>query len=110
LKPFDIFAWQPPGWREPHPAVIVSHPGRAANKEVVEVLMCSTQRAGRAPEVHEFVLDEADGLDWPTLCKCDLIYAVPRDDLKSRRGEVTRARRGALLRTMLAAHGWAGIL
>ena len=72
--------------------------------------MCSTQRAARAPKLHEVVLDQADGLDWPTLCKCDLIYAVPRGDLKRRRGLVSAARRASLLRTIIAAHGWADSL
>lgn len=39
----------------------------------------------RQAEPHEIILDEADGLDWPTLCKCDLVYAVPREDLKIRK-------------------------
>ena len=107
---FDICLWQPPGWPEPHPCVIVSHPDRAQRKDWVEVVLCSTKRAGRRPEAHEFVLDEADGLDWPTLCKCDLIYAVPREDLRSRKGRVCAARQGSLVRTMIAAHGWAAVL
>ncbi len=110
MKPFDIFSWEPPDWKEPHPAVIVSHPDRAANKDLVEVLMCSTQRAARPAKPHEFILDQADGLDWPTLCKCDLVYAVPREDLKRRRGAVAPARRAPLLRTMIAAHGWPEVL
>jgi hypothetical protein len=32
MKPFDIFSWQPSGWPEPHPCVIVSHPDRVAGK------------------------------------------------------------------------------
>ncbi len=107
MKPFEIFAWQPPDWQEAHPAVIVSHAECAANKDVVEVLMCSTQRATRPAKAHEVILDQADGLDWPTLCKCDLVYAVPRENLTRRRGAVAPARRAALLRTLIAAHGWA---
>src|ERR1039458_7177242 len=48
------------------------HPDRASKKPDVEVVLCSTQRAQRRAEPHELILDEADGLDWPTLCKCDL--------------------------------------
>ena len=110
MKAFEIFNWQPPEWKEPHPAVIVSHPDRSARKPVVEVVMCSTQRATRKPEAHEILLDRADGLDWETLCHCDLIYAVPRIDLKIRRGEVSEARRGPLIRTLIAAHRWADVL
>jgi mRNA-degrading endonuclease toxin of MazEF toxin-antitoxin module len=110
MTTFDIYWWQPPKWPEPHPAVVVSHPDRAANKDWVEVLVCSSQRAGRKPAAHEIILDQADGLDWPTLCKCDLLYAAPRSDLKHRQGRVTPARQSELIRTMIAAHGWAAVL
>jgi hypothetical protein len=107
MTTWEIYFWQPPGWKEPHPAVVVSHPDRAERKDPVEVIVCSTQRAARAPERHEVILDEADALDRPTLCKCDLIYAAA---LKNRRGVVSEARRSALARTMIAAHGWANVL
>ena len=68
MKAFDIFSWQPAGWPEPHPAVIVSGPDRVANKPEVEVLMCSSKKAGRAAQPGEIVLDTADGLDWVTIC------------------------------------------
>jgi hypothetical protein len=55
-------------------------------------------------------LGEADGLDWPTLCKCDLIYAAVRSDLTQRKGHVTEARQAPLVRTMIAAHDWAAVL
>jgi mRNA-degrading endonuclease toxin of MazEF toxin-antitoxin module len=109
MKPFEIFNWHPPHWDKPHPAVIVSHLSRAENKDLIEVVMCTTQRASRAPKPEEIVLDEADGLDWPTLCRCDLIYAVPREDLKGRRGTVSAARQSQLVRTLIAAHGWASV-
>lgn len=110
MNTFDIFLWQPPKWPEPHPCVIVSHPDRAKRKDVVEVLMCSTQRAGRQAEPHEIVLDQADGLDWPTLCRCDLIHSAFRAELKSQKGRVSSARQGPLVRTLISAHGWAAAL
>jgi mRNA-degrading endonuclease toxin of MazEF toxin-antitoxin module len=110
MKSFEIFNWHPPHWDKPHPAVIVSHPNRAENKDMVEVVMCTSQHANRAPKSNEILLDEADGFDWPTLCKCDLIYAVPREDLKGRRGLVSESRRQQLVRTLIAAHGWMSVL
>ena len=110
MKPFDIFSWQAPGWKEPHPAVIVSHPDRADRKNPIEVVLCSTQRSNRRPEAHEVLLDQSDGLEWPTLCKCDVIYAVPRDEIKHRRGQVALERRAQFVRTIIAAHGWAQVL
>ena len=93
------------GWGN-HPVVVVSHPARAARKEFVEILDCSSQRAQRPALDHEVVLDTADGLDWPTFCKCDCIYAVPRDELTKPRGAVGLERRRQIVRTMIAAHGW----
>jgi mRNA-degrading endonuclease toxin of MazEF toxin-antitoxin module len=110
MRPFEIYSWQPPGWSGAHPVVIVSHPDRAARKDVVEVLACSSQRAGRPASSAEILLDQADGLSWPTLCKCDVIYAAPRAELSNRRGAVTEQRRAHLVRTMIEAHGWAAVL
>ena len=110
MNVFEIYMWHPPNWPEPHPTVIVSHPDRAVRKDWVEVLVCASQRAGRQANATEIVLDQADGLDWPTLCKYDLIYAVPRDELQPRKGQVTDARQSHLVRTMIAAHGWANVL
>jgi mRNA-degrading endonuclease toxin of MazEF toxin-antitoxin module len=93
------------GWGT-HPVVIVSHPARAARKEFVEILDCASQRADRPAREHEVVLDVADGLDWPTFCKCDCIYAVPRQELKRHRGTVAIERRRQMVRTMIAVHGW----
>ena len=89
-----------------HPAVIVSHPLRAERKETVEVLLCTTLRAGHTPGAHEVVLNGADGLDWSTLCRCDLIYSIPRSDLTMLRGTVSVARRRDIIRKMIASHGW----
>jgi hypothetical protein len=90
--------------------VIVSHPDRARRKEVVEVLMCSTQRAGRPAQAHEIILDPADGLDWPTLCRCDLIHSAFRDELKTPKGKITPARQRQMVRTLIESHGWAAVL
>ena len=51
MKPFDVYHWQPPGWPEPHPCVIVSHPARVANKPEVNVVMCASKRATRQAPV-----------------------------------------------------------
>jgi mRNA-degrading endonuclease toxin of MazEF toxin-antitoxin module len=110
MKQFDIFSWQPAGWPEPHPCVIVSHPDRANRKTPVEVIMCSSKRATRKAEPDEIILDEADGLDWPSICKCDLIHSVSRHDLKQSRGAVAELRRAPLVRTLIAAHGWGAVL
>jgi len=93
------------GWGT-HPVVIVSHPARVARKEFVEILDCSSQRANRPAQDHEVVLDTSDGLDWATFCKCDCIYAVPRNELVRHRGTVALERQRRIVRTMIEAHGW----
>ncbi len=72
--------------------------------------MCSTKRASRAAEANEVILDEADSMDWPTICKCDLIHTVPKSELKRLRGTVSLPRRPALVRAIIASHGWPEVL
>jgi mRNA-degrading endonuclease toxin of MazEF toxin-antitoxin module len=93
------------GWGN-HPVVIVSHPARAARKDFVEIVDCSSQRASRPPQDNEVLLDKSDGMDWPTLCKCDCIYAVPNEELKKRRGSVALERQKQIVRTIITSHGW----
>jgi hypothetical protein len=86
--------------------VIVSHPRRVADKPQVNVLMCSSQEARRPAKPHEVILDEADGLDWPTLCKCDLLLDVPKMELRSKRGRVTEPRRRQIIATVIRSLDW----
>ncbi len=104
MNAWDIFEADL-GWGV-HPVVIVSHPARAARKDFVEVLDCSSRRAARTANANEIILDKADGLDWQTFCKCDLIIAVPRAELKRQRGVVGVERRRQIVRTIIATHGW----
>lgn len=106
MKAWDIFSFQPQNWPQPHPAVIVSHPQRVANKGEVNVLMCSSQRATRPPEANEVILDDSDGLDWPTLCKCDLLHAVNKAELKHYRGHVTAERQRQIIAAINRSNGW----
>jgi hypothetical protein len=91
------------GWG-PHPVVIPIR--RELDAKSLEVLDCSSQRASRPPFDNEVLLDESDGLDWPTLCKCDCIFAVPRHELKDLRGVVSLERRRKIVRTIIQTHGW----
>ena len=81
--------------------MIISSNARVRLKDRVNVLICSSQRANRPPMATEVVLDTADGLDWPTLCKCDLSYLVPKARLYQRRGAVSHTRRRAIFNTVL---------
>lgn len=106
MNAWNIYSWQAPGWPEPHPAVIVSHADRVANKPEVTVLLCSSQRALRPAKPNEVILDENDGLDWPTLCKCDLLYTIQKAHLVNRRGAVGPERRRQIIATINRANGW----
>jgi hypothetical protein len=59
--------------------VVVSHPDRVARAPLVNVLIGSSQRPTRPPRENEVVLNDADGLDWETLVKCDLMYLVEKE-------------------------------
>ena len=107
MKAWEIWSWQPPGWPQAHPAVIISHPARVMNKPEVNVLMCSTQHSLiREAKEGEVILDAADGLNWPTSCRCDLIFLVPKQDLKNQRGRVTAERRTAIIRAINRTNDW----
>ena len=108
MKPWDIYTWSFPG-AESHPAVVLGTETRLANKPKLNVLFCSTKRAARPAEVFEIILDDADGLDWPTLCKCDLVFAVPKDQLVRKRGAVSPARRRLIAERLIRALGLAGL-
>ena len=91
-----------------HPVVIVSNPSRIASPDLerVNVLFCTTLRPSdhaRAENLkkNEVLLDEADGLDWLTLCKCDAMHFVKKAGLRSRRGIVAPARRIAISRKLV---------
>jgi hypothetical protein len=73
---------------------------------VVSILACSSHRAGREAIPSEVILDTADGLNWPTLCFCDILYAVPKDQLTNHRGHVTPERRLDIIRTINRSNGW----
>ena len=44
------------------------------------------------------------------MSKCDLIYAAARTELTQHKRHVTDTRQDPLVRTMIAAHGWAAVL
>jgi mRNA-degrading endonuclease toxin of MazEF toxin-antitoxin module len=90
----------------PHPAVVISHPDRVARAPLVNVLIASSHRATRRARENEVLLNGADGLDWETLVKCDLMYLVEKDQLYQRRGSVGTARRRALVRRINACFGF----
>lgn len=108
MKPWEVWDWKFPEAGE-HPAVLLGTAERVSLKPRVCVLLCSTQRATRKPELHEVILDVADGLDSATLCKCDVVYAAPKSELIKHRGSVTPERRRSIAERVIRALGLAGL-
>jgi PemK-like, MazF-like toxin of type II toxin-antitoxin system len=91
MKQWDIFIFPHPSSEDPHPCVILSNDGICKNQqlEFVNVLICSTVRPPNRPQkANEVYLNEADGLDWKTLVKCDFIYVFTKADAGAFRGHV----------------------
>jgi hypothetical protein len=106
MKPWEIWSYHPKGWPEPHPCVIVSAAGRVANKPEVNILLCSSKQAAREPLAYEVILDQADGLDWPTLCKCDLLHLVEKTEIRNCRGRVTEERQRQIIAAINRSNEW----
>ena len=94
-----------------HPCVLVSCQPRIDAKPEVVVLGCRTLRPAtqREPRANEVLLDEADGLDLRTLCRCDLLFTVEKSQLGRRRGIVTPARRTEIARRIIQGLAIAGM-
>jgi mRNA-degrading endonuclease toxin of MazEF toxin-antitoxin module len=108
VKAWDIWTGDIFG---PHPVVLVSCQARIDAKAQVVVLKCTTMQpaTARAAKENETVLDEADGLNWKTLCRCDLLFTVPKASLTNRRGSVTGDRRRDIARKIIQGLAIAGL-
>ena len=95
----------------PHPVVLVSCADRIAFKLQVVVLKCVTLKPefARKAKENETVLDESDGLDRPTLCRCDLLFTVDKASLTNRRGAVALERRRDIARKIIRGLAIAGL-
>jgi len=105
MKPWDVCQWKFP--HGDHPAVIVSPAARCDNQDIdtVNVAGCSSKAARRSAEAHELILDLEDGMDWPTLCRCDVLYLARKDELKQKRGSVTPERQRVIGQKIIRLFG-----
>lgn len=94
MKQWEIYLY-PFGSEGPHPAVILSNQERCDNPDIeyLNVLICTSAKLNRAAKKNEVILDEAEGLDWKTAIRCDLLYLLPKKEFSEKRGEVTNVRR-----------------
>ena len=106
MKQWDTYPWVFP--HGSHPCIVISPPARVTNPdcETVNLLACSTQRASRQALAHEVLLDEADGVDWETLVRCDVIWLANKSELKRHRGSVTPERRRAIGKKIVRLFGF----
>ena len=85
---------------KPHPAVIISNDERCLNDnlEYVNALICTSVKLNREAKKNEVILNSADGLDWKTAVRCDVIYLLPKAAFERLRGRVTAPRQIAIAR------------
>src|SRR5947207_15730517 len=85
-----------------HPAIIISNDERCLNDDLdyVNALICTSAKVNRDAKKNEVILNGADGLDWKTAVRCDMIYLLPKAEFQERRGKVTSARRVAIARKL----------
>lgn len=90
---------------KPHPAVIISNDERCLNEdlEYVNALIGTSAKLNREPKKNEVILNGADGLDWKTAVRCDVIYLLPKTEFCERRGFVTARRRVEIARKIADA-------
>jgi hypothetical protein len=98
--------WDYPFYFGTHPVVLISRTARCATKKLVNVLKCGSSRATSPPKPLDVILDEEDGLDWKTVCDCELIYLIDASKLTARRGTVTVERRREIVEKLVAANDW----
>jgi hypothetical protein len=108
MKAWDIWTGDIYG---PHPVVLISCQSRIDAKQEVVVLKCTTMQpaTARAAKENETILDQADGMEWKTLCRCDLLFTVPKATLTHQRGFVTIERRRDIARKIIQGLAIAGL-
>jgi hypothetical protein len=108
MKAWDIYTGNIYG---PHPCVLISCQARIDAKPQVVILKCTTMQPGqeRLARPNEAILDEADGLDWKTLCRCDLLFTVDKSSLTNKRGQVSSERRRDIARRIIQGLAIAGL-
>jgi mRNA-degrading endonuclease toxin of MazEF toxin-antitoxin module len=102
MKQWEIFMF-PFSKEKRHPAVIISNDETCENPEIEEVnaLLCTSAKVNRGAKRTEEILDEADGLDWKTMVRCDKIHLLPKIRFDDKKGRVTDERRHLISRKIV---------
>jgi len=102
MKQWEIFMF-PFSKEKRHPAVIISNDETCENPDIEEVnaLLCTSAKVNRGAKRTEEILDEADGLDWKTMVRCDKIHLLPKIRFDDKKGRVTDERRHLISRKIV---------
>ncbi|HEY3763204.1 MAG TPA: type II toxin-antitoxin system PemK/MazF family toxin [Verrucomicrobiae bacterium] len=102
MKQWDIIMF-PFSKERRHPAVIISSDEICENPDFEEVnaLLCTSARVNREAKKTEEVLDEADGLDWKTMVRCDRIHLLPKANFDDKKGTVSEEHRHLIARRIV---------
>ncbi len=109
MRQWEIYDFPQPDPSQPHPCVILSPDGFAQNDQIssVNVLACQSLRPPtRNLKPIEVRLNGADGLDGPTIVKCNFIFAFDKSSAGKRRGQVTPERQQAIKRVLRTVYGF----
>jgi mRNA-degrading endonuclease toxin of MazEF toxin-antitoxin module len=102
MNQWDVFRF-PFGKERRHPAIVISNDETCQNSDIEDVnaLLCTSAKVNRSPKPTEELLDEADGLDWKTMVRCDRIYLLPKSHFDDFKGSVTAERRHLIARKIV---------
>ena len=104
MAPWEIWTFDFPV-EGAHPCVVFSNLVRVTHPDAdrVNVLLCRTLRGPLTRQLrpNEVILDQADGLEWPTLCRVDALHFVLKSGLRQRRGVVSVERRRTISQRLL---------
>lgn len=107
-RQWDLVLLPYPRPESPHFLVVLSPDWVATNPDfpTLNGLICHTIRPpDRPPRSHEVFLDEADGLDHKTVCRCHIIVEFSREKIMAARGRVTLPRQTAIRRKVREIFG-----
>lgn len=90
-----------------HPAVILSGPDILADERQLRfnALMGTKRLPARNALPHQVQLDQADGLEFPTLINCSLVYVVRKNAILRDAGVVSHLRRAEIARRVRGSLG-----
>ncbi len=102
MKQWDIFLF-PFTEAGPHPAVILSADEKCqGSAKMVNALICKSLRPSAPALPIEVVLDQADGLEWPTVVRCDVVHYLAKQRFGARLGCVSIPRRRAIAKCLIS--------